>query len=136
MSALQEAASNVPAAAVISLRRPLLIALLIGAVGVLVAGLVGHVMMGVLGCVGMLLGLVNARMLQRSVVKVISSDNPTKKALAVSSAQRLMVVTVLALAFGFFLRPDGLGVFLGLAIFQFVMIMHVTLPVMKGFRAQ
>ncbi|MGH3621150.1 MAG: ATP synthase subunit I [Sciscionella sp.] len=119
-----------------SLRRPLLIALLIGAVGVLVGGLAGHVMMGVLGCVGMLIGVVNTRLLQRSVVKVISSEEPSKKALSVSSGRRLLLVTLLALALGFFVRPDGLGVFFGLAIFQFIMIVHTVLPVMKGLRQQ
>jgi hypothetical protein len=32
------------------------------------------------------------------------------------------------------LRPDGLGVFLGLAVFQFVMIFVVTVPLIKELR--
>jgi ATP synthase I chain len=136
MTSLRDAAANVPAAAVLSLRRPLLISAFLGAVAVVVAALFGHVMMGVLGCIGLGLGLFNARMLQRDVVNVIAKDNPNKKAVGLLSARRLLIVTAIAVALGIFVRPDGLGVFLGLAVYQFINIGHTAMPVLKERRQQ
>jgi hypothetical protein len=131
VSAFQAAAANVPAGAVLNLRRPMLIAAAVGAIGLVVAGLFGHIVMGILGIIGLGLGLLNTRLLQRSVVKVISSENPSKTAIGRSSVPRLMLITVLAVALGIFLRPDGFGVFLGLAVFQVIIIGTTAAPVMK-----
>ena len=136
MTSLRDAAANVPASAVLSLRRPLLISAFLGAAAVVVAALFGHVMMGVLGCVGLGLGLFNARMLQRDVVNVIAKDNPNKKAVGLLSARRLLIITAIAVALGIFVRPDGLGVFLGLAVYQFINIGHTAMPVLKERRQQ
>jgi hypothetical protein len=136
MTSLKDAAANVPASAVMSLRRPLLISVLLGAAGLVVAALLGHITMGILGCVGLGLGLVNSRMLQRDVLNVISRDNPSKKAVGILSARRLLVITAIAVALGIFVRPDGLGVFFGLALYQFVNIAHTAMPVLKERRQQ
>lgn len=126
------AALNVDAAKVMSLRRPLIISVVVGLVGFAVAASLGHPVMGILGCIGLGLGLFNHRMLQRSVVKAVSTENPTRKALTLSSAQRLLLITLLAVALGIFLRPDGLGVFLGLAVFQVITVTNTLVPVLKG----
>jgi ATP synthase I chain len=131
VSAFQAAAANVPAGAVLNLRRPMLIAAAVGAVGLVVAGVLGHIVMGILGIIGLGLGLLNTRLLQRSVVKVISSENPSKTAIGRSSVPRLLLITALAVALGIFLRPDGLGVLLGLAVFQVIIIGTSAAPVMK-----
>ena len=81
MSAFQAAAAKVPAGTVLNLRRPVLIAAAVGAVGLVVCGLFGHIVMGILGVVGLGLGVFNTRLLQRSVVKVISSENPNRMAI-------------------------------------------------------
>ncbi len=134
MSSLKQAAENVPAAAVMSLRRPLIISAIVGAVALIVSALLGHVVMGILGCIGLGLGLFNTRLLQRDVVKVIAEDNPSRKALGVDSARRLIMITLVAVALGVFIRPDGLGVFFGLAVYQFINIGHTALPVVKELR--
>jgi ATP synthase I chain len=136
VSALQSAASNVPASTVMSLRRPVIISIIVGAVGLVACVLLGHPMMGVLGVIGLGLGLFNGRLLQRATVKAISGDNPTKRAMIGSSAQRLMMITLIALALGFFLRPDGLGVFVGLAVYQLINIAHTAAPVVKELRTR
>lgn len=136
MTSLRDAAANVPASAVLSLRRPLLISASVGAVAVVVSALFGHVMMGVFGCVGLGLGLFNSRMLQRDVVNVIAKDNPNKRAVGILSARRLLIITAIAVALGIFDRPDGLGVFLGLAVYQFINIGHTAMPVLKERRQQ
>lgn len=126
------AALNVDAAKVMSLRRPLVISVAVGIVGFVVAAVLGHPVMGILGCIGLGLGLFNHRMLQRSVVNAVAKENPTRKALTLSSAQRLLLITLLAVALGIFLRPDGLGVFLGLAVFQVITVTNTLVPVLKG----
>lgn len=136
MSALQSAASNVPASTVMSLRRPVIISVIVGAVGLVACVLLGHPVMGVLGVIGLGLGLFNGRLLQRATVKAISGDNPTKRAMIGSSAQRLMMITLIALALGFFVRPDGLGVFVGLAVYQLINIAHTAAPVVKELRTR
>lgn len=126
------AALSVDAAKVMSLRRPLIIATAVGVIGLVVCTVLGHPVMGILGCIGLGLGLFNSRLLQRDVVKAISMDNPTRKALTVASGKRLLFITALAVAFGIFLRPDGLGVFVGLALFQVISVTNTLVPVLKG----
>jgi len=131
VSAFQAAAAKVPAGAVLNLRRPVLIAAVVGAVGLVVCGLFGHIVMGILGVVGLGLGVFNTRLLQRSVVKVISSENPNRMAIGRSAVPRLMGIAALAIALGIFLRSDGLGVFFGLATFQVIILGTAVTPVMK-----
>jgi ATP synthase I chain len=131
VSAMQAAAANVPAGVVVNLRRPVLIAVGVGAVGLLVTGLLGHIMMGAFGIVGMGLGVLNTRMLQKSVAKVIASENPTKMAVGRSSIPRLMLITAIAFAIAYFVRPDGLGVFFGLVVFQVIIVGTTVAPVVK-----
>lgn len=131
MSAMQAAAANVPAATVLDLRKPVLVAIFVGCVGLVVCGVLGHIMAGVLGIVGMGLGVLNTRLLQKSVAKVIASENPSKKAIGRSSVPRLLLITGLAVALGIFVRPDGLGVFFGLVVFQMIIIGTTAGYVMK-----
>ncbi len=136
MSAIGSAAQNVPAAKLISLRLPLIICSVLAAGGIVAGALLDHLVMGILFAVGMGMGLYNARLMQKQVLRVISEENPTKRAIVGSSTQRLIVLTVIALALGFFMKPDGLGVFVGLAVFQLVFMGNTMLPVMKEYRRQ
>lgn len=136
VSGIKDAAANVPAPVLINLRRPLIVATALAVVGIVVAAIFGHLVMGILFAIGLGMGLYNARLLQKQVVKVISSENPTKRQITGSSVQRLGVLTLLALAMGYFLRPDGLGVFFGLAVFQLVFMAHTIVPVLKERRNQ
>jgi len=128
---MQAAAARVPAATVLDLRKPVFVAIFVGVVGLVVTGLLGHILMGGFLIVGMGLGLLNTRLLQKSVAKVIASDNPNKKAIGKSSVPRLMLITALAFGIGVFVRPDGLGVFFGLVVFQLIIVGLTTRSVMK-----
>jgi Na+/glutamate symporter len=136
VSSIKDAASNVPPTVLINLRRPLIVATAFAVVGIVLGVIFGHPVMGILFAIGLGMGLYNARLLQKQVVKVISSENPTKRQLTGSSMQRLGVLTLIALAMGYFLRPDGLGVFFGLAVFQLIFMAHTMLPVLKERRNQ
>lgn len=133
---MRAAAANVPAAVVLNLRRPVLVSAGLGVIGIVLGVVFGHPVMGILFFVGLVLGLVNARMLQQQVVRVISTGNATKRAMAGSSLQRLLVIAIISLALSWFIRPDGLGVFFGLVVFQLIFIAHTLLPVMKERRKQ
>ncbi len=133
-----EAASPTPihVQRIVSLKRPLLMAAAMGVLGLAVSGLLGHILMGVLGVVGLGLGLLNTRLVQRSVGKVTITENPSKKALAFSALGRLAIITAIALAVGLLVRPDGIGIFVGLAVFQLIMIASTSASAVKGLRQQ
>lgn len=120
----------------LSLRRPLIISAGIGLIAIAIAAFLGHILMGLLVIVGLALGLLNVKLVQGTVTKVTADDHPSKRKIAVSSSSRLLVITALALVIAFLLRPDGIGVFVGLALFQVVFVLHTTLPVLKGLRQQ
>ncbi len=94
----------------------------------------GHVMFGLFFGVGLALGLLNAVLVQRSVAAITAEANPVKRKMAVNSAVRLMVITVVGLTIAWFFRPDGLGVVFGLALFQVVLVLTTALPVWKKIR--
>ena len=94
----------------------------------------GRPMVGVLFGVGLLLGLLNALGVQRSVASITADAHPLKKKLALNSAGRLMLITVVGLTVAYLFRPDGLGVVFGLALFQVLLVLSTALPVMKKLR--
>ena len=83
----------------------------------LAAGLLGHVMVGVFFGIGLGLGLVNALLVQRSVEAITADAHPLKRKMALNSATRLLVMTVIGLTIAFVFRPQGLGVVFGMALF-------------------
>ena len=101
----------------------------------LVAGLLGHVMVGVFFGVGLGLGLLNALLVQRSVEAITAEAHPLKRKMALNSATRLLMMTVIGLTIAFIFRPQGLGVVFGMALFQVVLVISTALPVMKKIRA-
>lgn len=101
----------------------------------LAAGLLGHVMVGVFFGVGLGLGLLNAVLVQRSVEAITAEAHPLKRKMALNSATRLLMMTVIGLTIAFIFRPQGLGVVFGMALFQVVLVISTALPVMKKIRA-
>jgi hypothetical protein len=101
----------------------------------LAAGLLDHVIVGVFFGVGLGLGLLNAVLVQRSVEAITAGAHPLKRKMALNSATRLLVMTVIGLTIAFIFRPQGLGVVFGMALFQVVLVISTALPVMKKIRA-
>jgi len=133
---LRSAAANVSPVALISLKMPAIISAIFGVLGVVLGIIFGHPQMGVLFVVGLGLALFNARMMQRNALRIVTGANPTRGAIVSSSMGRLALLTIIALAFGYFIRPDGVGVFFGLAVFQLIFMVHTMTPVMKEYRRQ
>ena len=101
----------------------------------LAAGVLGHVSIGVFFGVGLGLGLLNAVLVQRSVEAITAEAHPLKRKMALNSATRLLMMTVIGLTIAFIFRPQGLGVVFGMALFQVVLVISTALPVMKKIRA-
>jgi hypothetical protein len=114
--------------------RLLAISLVFTAVAVAAAGALGHPMVGVFFGVGLLLGLLNALGVQRSVAVITAEEHPLKKRMAMNSASRLLIITVIGLAVAYIFRPAGLGVVFGLALFQVLLVVSTVLPVWKKLR--
>jgi hypothetical protein len=113
-----------------------LFALSIGitAVAMLVAGLSGHLMVGVFFGIGLLLGLLNALLVRRSVESITAREHPLKRSMALNSVSRLAIITIAGLIIAFVFRPAGLGVLFGLALFQLILVVSTALPVWKKLR--
>jgi hypothetical protein len=120
----------------INLRLPGIISIVAGIIALMVSGVLDHLLMGALICVGLGLGLLNMWLVKGAVLRVTAQVHPSKQQMAMSSASRLLVITAFALMIGFLLRPDGIGVFVGLAISQVVLILTTTVPALKGLRQQ
>ena len=106
----------------------------ITALAMLAAGLSGHLMVGVFLGIGLLLGLLNALLVRRSVELITARDHPLKRSMALNSVSRLAIITMVGLIIAYVFRPAGLGVVFGLALFQVLLVLSTALPVWKKLR--
>ena len=114
--------------------RLLTMSLVLTVIAIAVAGSLRHPMVGVFFGVGLLLGLLNAVGVQRSVAAITAEAHPLKKKMAMNSASRLLIITAIGLTVAFIFRPAGLGVVFGLALFQVLLVLSTALPVWKKLR--
>jgi hypothetical protein len=105
-------------------------------VAMLLAGFAGQLMVGVYFGIGLLLGLLNALLVRRSVASITAKEHPLKRSMAVNSASRLAIITIVGLIIAFVFRPAGLGVLFGLALFQVLLVLSTALPVWKKLRTE
>lgn len=139
MSSLQPVV-NIPAHLKANFRRTMILGIVVGAIGLVALVLTGHALLGLFGCLGILLGSVNALLVQRQAVSYGNSgsagDSSAKKMLTMSIAGRLAITTIVAVVIGIIFAPDGVAVFGGLMIFQILMLGSTALPMMRGMREQ
>jgi hypothetical protein len=129
-----EPAVYTPVSAAANLRRSAVVGAVLGVVAIIVTSIEGHPLMGLFGCVGLALGAVNNRMLQKSVLVYATDATMNRKRFRNGVLGRLGGITVLAIVIGLIDRPDGLGVFAGLALFQILMLVGAALPVFRSLR--
>lgn len=129
-----EPAVYTPVSAAANLRRSVVVSAVLGIAAVVLLSLAGHPLMGIFGCVGLALGAVNNRLLQRSVLAYASNANFSKKQFRFGVIRRLGAITLLAIVLALVLRPDGLGIFAGLAVFQVIMLIGAAVPVFRSLR--
>jgi hypothetical protein len=123
-----------PVSAAANLRRSAVLGAVLGVVGIAVSATQGHALMGVFGFLGLGLGAYNNRLLQKSVLRYAADENLGKKQFRRGVMARLSLITLLAIGLGFFVQPDGLGVFVGLAVFQILMLIGAAVPVFRSLR--
>jgi hypothetical protein len=117
-----------------NLRRSAVVAAAIGIVGIVLSALLGHPWMGVLGTFGLALGALNNLMLQRSVARYANDASIGRKQFRNGVLTRLAAVTLLAVGCAVLVRPDGIAVFVGLAVFHAIMLIGAAVPVFRSLR--
>ncbi|QIS09558.1 hypothetical protein [Nocardia arthritidis] len=111
-------------------RRPVLAAAVFGLLASAVTGAIGRPLLGGFLCAGLILGFGNALITRWGV-----SGDLDRSRLAATSALRLLAVTVISLVIGYFVRPDGIGIFFGLTAFHVIMALHMGLPAPRRLRS-
>jgi hypothetical protein len=114
-------------------RRAVIMAGIVTAGAVVVLVVLGYGLFGLFLAVGVALGALNMWLAVRSVAN-FATARPSKARLSGSVLGRLAVITVLALAVAWLVRPSGIAVFGGLALFQFLAIVSSMLPLIKEIR--
>jgi ATP synthase I chain len=115
-------------------RRVFIIAAVLGGIGLLIASLVGHVIVGLLLLVGLVLGAVNNVLTVRSILKFTAAGDPDRKRFAKASLARLAYVSLIAAVFLIVFRRDGIAVLAGLAVFHLLAALATAVPALKEFR--
>jgi hypothetical protein len=126
--------ATIPVDAAANLRRSAMVAAVFGVLAILVLALLGHPWAGVFVCAGMALGAVNNALLQRSVARFTRSPQMGRSQFSGRVLIRLGLITLLAFAVALLVRPDGFGVFAGLAGFQVLMLLGASVPVFRSLR--
>jgi len=123
-----------PVSAAANLRRSAIIGGALGVVAIIVTSVLGHPLMGVFGTVGLALGAYNNKLLQQAVLRYAGDVSTSKKQFRRGVMGRLGAITLIAIGCGFLAQPDGLGVFVGLAVFQVLMLIGSAVPVFRSLR--
>jgi hypothetical protein len=97
------------------------IALLVGCISF------GYALVGIGTCIGVALGVFNFRMTGNSVARAAASDVENKKRpLALNTLGRLGIITVVTLGLLLVSHQLGLGILIGLAVFQVLLLVNVA----------
>lgn len=116
--------------------RLLIVCVALTALALLASGFTGNIFFGAFFGLGLGLGLVNALLVRRAVEAITAQDHPLKKKMAVNSATRLLLITAVALTVAFVFRQHGgIAVLFGLAIFQALLVMSTSIPVLRKIRS-
>lgn len=104
-------------------RRTVLGGLVVGAIALGISLALSHPLVGLGVCIGLALGLVNIRLVARSVAKVNASHHAhPKRALASSTLARLGVTTVVVIGLAFASVSLGISTAGGIALFYFLLL--------------
>jgi hypothetical protein len=122
---------SLPDVTVVS-RRTVLGALLAGVGGLVLCLFVSQPWAALGLCFGLALGLLNFRLILRSVVRVGKRvDARRRRPLALNTLGRMGILTVAALGLLVLKPPLGFGFLVGLALFQLLLLLNVTHAMFK-----
>ena len=112
------------------LRRTVMLTLIVGGAGVIIAIVLGSALGAVGLVVGLSLAILNLRFLDAGVAKVEGSGEGSskvvKKMLRTKTAWRLAALTVIAIGALFLSTPLGMGIVIGLVVFQILFVIAVA----------
>ena len=129
----RSAPSYTPPVTVATFRRSAIMAAVAAAAVVVVLVLAGYPLFGLFAVVGVALGTLNMWLAVRSVARFATS-RPSKVRFSGSVLGRLAVITTIALVVAWLVRPAGIAVFGGIALFQLLAIVSSMLPLIKEIR--
>lgn len=115
-------------------RRVLILAAVIGVVGLIVAILIGHYIAGLTFCVGIGLGFINTRLTIGAAARFSTTKDRSKRPIIFGSLQRLGMITAVALLVAYAFRPDGIATLVGLAIFHMVLLGNTSSSLFRELR--
>lgn len=115
-----------------NLKRSLVLAIPSGLLLLVVLALLGHPLAGFFVVLGLALGALNVRLVQRSVVRFRMSGR--KGRFVAGMLGRLGLLTIIGLLAAILIRPDGAGLLVGIAIFQAIMLLSSAIPVLRELR--
>ena len=121
-----------------SYRFALIIAAAIGVAAMIACTLAGYPLAGMFICVGLALGSWNSRKLWTDTEKLVDgTQTPGEKwrgPAATASAKRLGMITVFAFLVALAYRPLGWTVFIGLLVFQMLLMSVIAKPLTRVVR--
>lgn len=119
-------------------RFALVLAALVGAAAVVACALTGYPLAGLFICGGLALGGWNSRRLWTDTEKLVDGTQQAgerwRGPAVTSSARRLGLMTLIAFLVALAYRPMGWTVFVGLVVFQMVMVVMVAPPLRRVIR--
>ncbi len=119
---------------ILQTRRAVVPSIVIGVVGLIVGVITGELLAAVGLCIGLGLGMANARMLRTSVQRRFETlvETPgTKTHFLSGGAVRLGVLTGVTLLAVVLVQPLGLGMIVGMIIFQITMLVLAGASMLK-----
>jgi hypothetical protein len=117
------------------LRRSVALAVGLAAAAVLVLAVYGSLGFALMLCVGIALGILNSCLVHRSALRYgAGAAVSTKRMITMGVLPRLALITLVALTLAILFRPAGIGVLVGLAVFQLVTIVTSSMSMLKELR--
>ncbi|WP_330252677.1 hypothetical protein OG874_42620 [Nocardia sp. NBC_00565] len=117
-------------------RRAAVFAIGVAVLTLAATGMLDRLLLGMFIGIGLALGWINAQLTRVTVNLVADAEKPKKQGLFLSSAVRLIGITAGSLLLAFLARPNGIGIFFGLAVFQVILVLVTVLPEVKELRQQ
>jgi hypothetical protein len=112
------------------LRHTMLMAIAFGAVGVIVAWMLAPTLAGVGVALGIGLAILNLRAMDAGVAKVETKGTTNRKVLrrllGTRTVTRLAVITAVTIGLLLLSKPLGMGIVIGLVIFQIVFVINAA----------
>lgn len=113
-------------------RRTALSAVGVGIVALVALALTGYGLAGLGVCLGLSLALANFRFTGAAAAKAIRAERASnRRPLAMNTLARLAIVTVIAVGLLLLDTQLGFGVLIGLAVFQFILLLNMTISMLR-----